>query len=87
MIQIIDQILEEDMSVIQSLNRLLLSAKDRLAQPEAGDEHKLRFVLEVLTKWLSTEKPKTDPTWENLTECLEDAGLNKDAVKDIRNNL
>ena len=55
----IDQILEEDMSVIQFLNLSLLSAKDPPAQPESGDEHKLRFGLdhEVLTKWLSTEKP------------------------------
>ena len=88
-IRIIDRLLEEDLTVIQSLNHMLLNARDRPAQREpASDEHnKMRFVLEGLTKWLSKEEPKVQPTWENLTECLEDAGLKKEIVKEIKDNL
>ena len=87
MIRIIDRILEKDISTIERCSRTLLEYGDRPVQPEpATDEDKQRFCLEVLIKWLSTDIPKTHPTWNNLIEWLEDNGLG-DVAKDIKDNL
>ena len=88
LVRIIDRILEADMSVIHILNRWLLNSEDRLKKPDQpSDEQKLRFVLDVLNKWLSTDNPKLQRTWNSLTECLGDAELDASVVQDIRDNL
>ena len=89
LIQIIDRILEKDISTIQRCSYALLNSRDRPVQPEPAtctNEDKQRFCLEVLIKWLSTNTPKTDPTWNDLIECLKVNGLG-DVAKDIKDNL
>ena len=56
-------------------------------EPASDGHNKIRFVIEIFTKWLSKDKPKVQQTWENLTECLEDAGLDEDVVQEIKDNL
>ena len=83
MIRIIDCIASEKISVAKSLAGLLLDSKDIPAQPE----REMRFVLQVMNKWLTTENPKVQQTWGELTNCLEKAGLDKAVIKDIQDNL
>ena len=86
MIRIMDSVASATALVAKSLADLLLDSKDCPAQPESG-QHKMKFVLEVMIKWLSKENPKVEHTWKDLIKCLNEAGLDEAVIKDIQDNL
>ena len=86
MIRIMDSVASATALVAKSLADLLLDSKDCPAQPES-DQHKMKFVLEVMIKWLSKENPKVEHTWKDLIKCFNEAGLDEAVIKDMQDNL
>ena len=86
MIRIMDSVASATGLVAEELASLLLESKDSPARPESS-QHKMKFVLEIMNKWLSLKNPKVKHTWEDLIKCLDEAGLDKAVIKDIRDNL
>ena len=51
-----------------------------------------KFVRAVFSKWLSRddddeEEDSIPCTWEALVKCVDDAGLNRDLLKELSNNV
>ena len=82
-LEIIDWVAAHDSSQCDDFGHKLL--KDKLAMKKLRKKHKDdddKFIRAILEKWLSR-----DGTWEVLVQCADEAGLDGDFVKLLRNNV
>ena len=99
-LQIIREITSHTSAQCDDFVQMLLS--DSLTVRELHKKHKKHdrddksnddeFVRAALRRWIDRddddEEEKSKPcTWEALIQCVDDAGLDRNLVKDLRNNV
>ena len=88
----LDWITAHDSSQCDNFGHKLLN--DRLAMKKLRKKHKDdddKFIRAVLEKWLSRDdddkKGSLPCTWEALVQCAQEAGLDGEFVKLLRDNV
>ena len=91
-LEILDWITAHDSSQCDNFGHKLL--EDRLAMKKLRKKHKDdddKFIRAVLEKWLSRDdddkKGSLPCTWEALVQCAQEAGLDGEFVKLLRDNV
>lgn len=90
-LEIIERITSHNSTKCDDFVQMLFN--DRLTVRKLRKEHENddEFVRAAFSKWLSRDDDNEDEesvpcTWEALIQCVNDAGLDGELVKDLRNN-